>query len=274
MRIVHFSDIHAGLFPRKAAAFIDKRLLGALNYLLRRKHACRPERIQRLATHLEQLAPDWVVCCGDLSCIGSPEEFALACDWLQPIRDVVADRFIFVPGNHDAYVHDPASKQALAKIFHELNNRRWQLSDLPLAMSSKDAQLVMIPGAVPVGMLRSSGRLSPDDCTRLTAILNEPRNASNTIRIGIAHFPPCRADGRPFQARRALDGADAILAQLATGRLDVLLCGHVHEPFAYELPNQATVLCAGSLTLTGSFVVLDYEPGQHWSWQFHYVDAD
>ena len=50
-------------------------------------------------------------------------------------------------------------------------------------------------------------------------------------------------------------------------------CGHVHEPFAYELPNRATVLCAGSLTLTGSFVVLDYEPGQHWPWQFHHVDA-
>lgn len=274
MRIVHFSDIHAGLFPRKAAAFIDKRFLGALNYRLRRRHACRPERIQHLAARLEQLAPDWVVCSGDISSIGSPEEFALACDWLRPIREVTADHFIFVPGNHDAYVHDQASRQALATTFHELNNRRWQLTDLPLAMSNKDARLIMIPGAVPVGIFQSSGRLSPDDCIRLTAILGEPRSDADTIRIGIGHFPPCLADGRPLGTRRALDGADAILAQLAAGRLDVLLCGHIHEPFAYELPNRTAVLCAGSLTLTGSFVVLDYKLGQHWSWQFHHVDAD
>jgi len=273
MRIVHFSDIHAGLFPRSAAALTDKRLLGALNYLLRRRHACRPERIKRLASRLEQLRPDWVVCSGDLSSIGSPEEFALASDWLRPIREITGDRFIYMPGNHDVYVRDQACRRALAATFHELNSHRWQLADLPLAMTSTDAQLVMIPGAVPVGMLRSSGRLSDNEQARLAAILSEPRPAG-AIRVGIGHFPPCHADGRPLGARRALAGADAIFEHLTAGRLDVLLCGHIHDPFAYALPNRSAVLCAGSLTLTGSFLVLDYEPGQHWSSQFHHVDTD
>ncbi len=273
MRIVHFSDIHAGIFPRSAAALTDKRLLGALNYLLRRRHACRPQSIARLAARLEQLRPDWVVCSGDLSSIGSPEEFALARDWLRPIRELVGERFLYVPGNHDVYVRDQASNRALAETFHELNSHRCQLADLPLAMTSKDTQLVMIPGAVPVGILRSSGRLSPDESSRLANILSEPRPAG-AIRVGIGHFPPCHANGQPLGARRALAGADAILAQLAAGRLDVLLCGHIHTPFAYTLPNRAAILCAGSLTLTGSFAVLDYELGQHWSWQFHHVDTD
>jgi len=271
MRIVHFSDIHAGLFPHNAAALTDKRLLGALNYLLRRRHACRPERLERLAARFEQLRPDWVVCSGDLSSIGSPEEFALACEWLQPIREWAGDRFIYVPGNHDAYVGDKASNHALATTFHELNHHRWQLTDLPLAMTSKNAQLVMIPGAVPVGMLRSSGRLSDGACSRLATILAEPR-PTDSIRIGISHFPPCQASGRPLGPQRALAGADTLMAHLSAGRLDVLLCGHIHTPYAYTLPNHAAVLCAGSLTLTGSFLVLDYEPGQHWSWQFHHVD--
>lgn len=273
MRIVHFSDIHAGLFPRHFSAWTDKRLLGGLNYLLRRQHACHPERLARAAAIIHQLQPDWVVCSGDLTSIGTPEEFSLANAWLRPIREAAGERLIVIPGNHDAYVNAPACQQALATHFHELNSGRWQLSDLPLAISHDHAQLVLIPGAQPTGPLRSSGRLSPADCSRLQSILALPRQ-DGVIRVGISHFPPCQADGRPLSARRALAGADILMAHLDQGRLDILLCGHIHSHYAHRLANGAAVLCAGSLTLTGSFLVLDYSPGQNWSWQFHHVDAD
>jgi predicted phosphodiesterase len=271
MRIVHFSDIHAGLFPRRVSALTDKRLLGALNYLLRRRRDCHPERIERFTARVAALRPDWVVCSGDLSSIGSPEEFALAQAWLQPLRDLVGERFIYVPGNHDAYVRDAVSRQALAASFRELNSQRWQLHDLPLAISCDHAQLILIPGARPVGLLRSSGQLASDECARLTTILAKPR-PPELLRVGISHFPPCRADGRPLASRRALQGADALLAHLQAGRLDVLLSGHIHRAYGHQLPTGALVLCAGSLTLTGSFLVLDYEPGQACSWQIHTVD--
>ena len=66
MRIAHFSDIHVGRWPQEIRAHFDKRLLGSLNYRLRRSHQFSRDFLPRALCQLRMLAPDWVVCTGDL----------------------------------------------------------------------------------------------------------------------------------------------------------------------------------------------------------------
>ena len=117
MRIVHFSDIHIGCWPRSPKAFLDKRILGALNHALRRRQRFRADRLERALIRVRRLSPDWIFCTGDITTIGTPEEFAAACEALKPFIDTVGGRFVYIPGNHDAYVRDAACRAALAEAF-------------------------------------------------------------------------------------------------------------------------------------------------------------
>ena len=72
MRIAHFSDVHVGCRPRGIDSYFDKRILGSLNFLLRRRAHVRLGLVGKVAERLEELAPDWVVFSGDLTSTGTP----------------------------------------------------------------------------------------------------------------------------------------------------------------------------------------------------------
>ena len=259
MRIVHFSDLHLGVFPPAILTLPGKCLLGAANYWLRRRRHFRVDLTARLAEQLPALAPDLVICTGDLATIGIPAEFALAQKLLQPILDWAGERFVFVPGNHDAYVQNHLCREALEQTFFQLNRGRWQLSELPAILPHGDAVLLLINGARPVCPWLSCGSLSETALARLDALLPEPRHPTET-RLAVCHFPVFTPNGGTPGWRRGLHGGDGIRRLLRQHRLDALLCGHIHRQFIVALPNGAMQVCAGSLTLNTTFAVLDWSP--------------
>ena len=69
MRIVHFSDIHAhNPVPNWRCAF-DKRLLGTLNFYLRRARWYQWQRVAEAVQQIRMLCPDVVICTGDYTTI-------------------------------------------------------------------------------------------------------------------------------------------------------------------------------------------------------------
>lgn len=259
MRIVHFSDLHLGVFPPAILTLPGKCILGAANYWLRRRRHFQADLTARLAEQLPALAPDLVICTGDLATIGIPEEFALARKQLQPILDWAGERFVFVPGNHDAYVQDRLCQEALAETFHQLNSGRWQLSELPAILPCDDLRLLLINGARPVYPWLSCGSLSETVLARIDALLQEPRRPDET-RLAVCHFPVFTQNGGTPGWRRGLQGGEDIRWLLRQHRLDALLCGHIHHPFIVALSNGALQVCAGSLTLNKTFALLDWRP--------------
>ncbi len=259
MRIVHFSDIHVGHWPAGAAALLDKRVLGALNHCLRRRRHFRREFLARAIARIKLLAPDWVLCTGDITTVGDPAEFADAAQALAPLVDFMRGRFVYIPGNHDAYVRAPACRNALAQTFSALNGDRWQLGDLPQEFGDGQVSFLALDECAPSGWLLSTGRLTATTRERLqTWLAADPGSATKRVLVG--HFPARDARHRPLGPRRRLQGADIIADALSRGQVDVALCGHIHTPFRREIPGGGLEVCAGSLTQHGKINVLDWVP--------------
>ena len=259
MRIVHVSDLHFGAWTRDWTALLDKRLAGLLNFFLRRRPRLHYEYLQRAAYRIRALKPDWVVVTGDLTCIGSPEEFNGITSLLAPLVASSGSKFIYVPGNHDCYVRNRACAQALRETFHHLNQNRWELADLPQVVEDRGLRFFVVNECLPTAPWASSGAMVRDQMDQLLRWFREPRQDGEK-RILVGHFPLRKADGRPLEWRRRLHGAESLQAALAAGQIDLALCGHDHEPFVRGEANHAVEICAGALTVWGRINVIDYSP--------------
>jgi 3',5'-cyclic AMP phosphodiesterase CpdA len=271
MRIVHMSDFHVARIPRSPGALVDKRVLGTLNYFLRRARLFRPEYWDRARERIARLKPEMVLYTGDLTCVGSPEEHRAGMAMLEPLRQQYGDRFLYLPGNHDAYVRARDCRAALEQTFRHLNGGRWQLSDLPLEWRLSGLSFLVLDAARPMACLFSTGAVPPAAQAWLDRRVSAPR-AEGECRVLVCHFPLRGEDGRPLPRHRRLQGADALYEHLCQGRLDLALSGHVHKPFARWRADGRGEVCAGSLTLGGCFSVLDWLPGTHRFRQF-FVDV-
>ena len=267
MRIVHFSDLHSTRLPRDTRALFDKRALGVLNYLLRRRATFSPRLSAAAVSVIQGLQPDILLCTGDLTSVGEPGEFADAATLIQSMVRATGAEFWAVPGNHDRYVRDERCRQACRETFRELN-AFLPLEDMPAELSRRGLRLLFLDEAIPTAAHKSCGRIGELASAWLDERTRPPRH-TNERRILVGHFPSARANGRPLARRRALHGGEQVARLLEEGRLDVSLCGHIHTPFRRDFDSGAMEVCAGALPLAGLLNVIDYSPDsglltQHW----------
>lgn len=267
MRIVHFSDLHSTRFPRDARALFDKRALGVLNYLLRRRATFSPRLSSAAVSVIQGLQPDILLCTGDLTSVGAPAEFADSARLIQAMVCATGAEFWAVPGNHDRYVRDERCWQACRETLRELN-AFLPLEDMPAELSRHGLRLFFLDEALPTAAHKSSGQLGELASAWLDERTRAPRRATER-RILVGHFPSADATGRPLARRRALQGGAQIARLLEEGGLDASLCGHIHTPFRRDFSSGAMEVCAGALPLAGLLNVLDYSPDsgvltQHW----------
>ncbi|MBT7167118.1 MAG: metallophosphoesterase [Victivallales bacterium] len=257
VRIAHFSDLHLWRSPGTWRALLDKRALGCANHLLRRRRHVQISRLERAAARMAALAPDWVVCTGDLTTTGSPAEFEAACEAVKPLMATALRGSIYVPGNHDAYVRDVTCRRALAEACAALNGDRGT-DGFPQEVTDRGLRMLLLDEAGPSAPWQSSGRLKPDTMHWLGEKLGAPRR-DGEARILVGHFPLLRADGRELSRRRRLAGAEELVRFRESGAYDVALCGHIHQAFRRD-DSACMELCAGSLTMEGKINVLDFFP--------------
>ena len=244
-RVLLFSDLHIGVFPR-LSEMLNKRFLGAFNHFFRRRNRLKTENIVRLAELLPQINPDVTICAGDLGSVALDEEFEMAATMLKPF---MGDSFFFVPGNHDAYVK--AALPRLSDVFHRLNGGRFKLDELPISLNCNGLKFVMINAARTVAYHLSNGVIDKPMQERISS-LTEGQGA-----LAVCHFPAIDKDGSLVGWRHGLRGASFMRDMLADGRFDAILSGHTHKPYVFTLPNGCQQICSGSLTLHGSFAICD-----------------
>ena len=239
-----------------------------LNYMIRRRPHMREDYVRKAIGRIHELQPDCVVCTGDVTCVGSLPEFAKAKDLLHPLVNTQDFDFIYVPGNHDAYVRDSRCRRALTEAFEHLNRGRWSLDELPVRHRIQDVEFLLVNECMPTPIWGSYGALTAKAREALLDWYDEPR-ASSKARILIGHFPTRRKNGAKLARRRELRGGDVIREGLVSGNLNLSLCGHIHDPYINAFESDALEVCTGSLTTHGRMDIVDIDAagGVSQSWE-------
>ena len=70
MKIIHFSDPHAGGPAEDWLAYVDKRWVGVFNYRFRRQFRHDMSKLKKAVDYILDVKPDVAVCTGDLTRCG------------------------------------------------------------------------------------------------------------------------------------------------------------------------------------------------------------
>lgn len=267
MRLLHFSDVHAGGFPQALSGWFDKRLLGSANYWLRRRRHHDWSLIDDLCRLVAEWQPDLVVCTGDHSSISEPVEFTRALQALQPVIDNTAHALLFVPGNHDWYVANKTCERALADAVQVMSRGQMQLTDYPLMREVGGERFLLVNQACPQSWLSSAGALSPEAAARIETLLTE---AGEPVTL-LSHFPLFKADGSEPPRRRHCHNNAVLVDAFASGAIKLALCGHIHTPYLRNGPGAGVEVCAGSLTYAAKANLITYAPDGSFSQEWRSV---
>jgi 3',5'-cyclic-AMP phosphodiesterase len=172
-----------------------------------------PELLERAIAEVNDLAPDVVVCSGDLTTFGFKEEYAQAKRYLDRIE---CESVVVVPGNHDSrnvgYIH-----------FEEL------FGDRNSVVRLEDVTVVAVDSTEPDLDHGQIGR------GRYSWIEEQFADAA-AMRVFVLHHHLLPVPGTGRERNIVYDAGDAIEC-LQRARVNLVLSGHKHVPYAWRLEN-------------------------------------
>lgn len=196
-----------------------------------------------LAVHayIAKLNPDVVLICGDITQTGSEAEFRAARDW---ISTLTPPRLI-TPGNHDTPMWNLGHR--FFAPFSRYNEYLAELDDHIFSNSDIEIRSVNSARGWQPALDWSLGRISADQR------IQSPQefSPSNPDRLNwlICHHPLKYPVVSPLQ-KKTFGGPQAI-THWAQSRIDAVLTGHVHVPFAIERnPRGGDLTSIGAGTLS------------------------
>ena len=216
MRILHLSDVHFG--------------------------AEDPGPTARALEFAADWAPTLTIFSGDVTLNGLPREFRPGRAWL----DRLPSPLLHTPGNHDT----PYWNIPLRALMPFARYRRFIGDPFHGGYDSPEFAVRMINtsrGAQP-RLDWSKGAINLGVCRAAAAEVSA--SAPDGLRIVSCHHPLVEAAGAPVTGG-VHRGAEAA-SILADGGVDLILTGHVHNPFAVPLAagdHQTYAVGAGTLSL-------------------------
>jgi 3',5'-cyclic-AMP phosphodiesterase len=224
-RIAHISDVHCG-----GPHFV-------------------PSLLQRAIREINDLAPDVVVCSGDLTTFGFKQEYAQAKAFLDEIE---CPRLVVVPGNHDSrnvgYLH-----------FEQLFGER--------------QSVVHVDGVSIVAVDSSEPDLDHGQIGRgRYRWIEEQFAVPADLRIFVLHHHLLPVPGTGRERNIVYDAGDAIECLQRAG-VDLVLSGHKHVPYAWRLENLFVVNTGtvSSLRLRGNtrpnYNIVEFEESRVMIWR-------
>ena len=253
MKIIHFSDPHAGGPAEDWLAYLDKRWVGVFNYRFRRKFQHDLSNLEKAVAYILERRPDLAVCTGDLTSTGQPGEFARVTEILAPLRDSDIPVF-YVPGNHDFYVYRRNCVEAMKAMIAWLTRDRYTFATLPAKITLGELDFLIVNESWPSNLLSSHGWMRPAYSSWLENVCREPQVRP---RVLIGHYP--LNEKHPLlRCRHRLYGQRRALRLLREGKIDLSLCGHVHLPHAGLDDRGRGEIIAGSVTRNHCLAEIDY----------------
>lgn len=200
LRFVQLSDLHlSSLGVPNPFQLVNKRILGYLSWLRRRRHTHQRWVLDLALQEFQQLNIDHYAITGDLTHIGLETEFLQAKQWLQQLG--TPENVTVIPGNHDLYVNEQWSKSFIhwenyligdishLQISRQQNNALMCLNQLyPRVIIRKNTAFVCVNSIFNAPWFRATGRLLPQQLQRLTSIL-QSSELDNYCKILLIHHP-------------------------------------------------------------------------------------
>lgn len=254
MRILHFSDPHAGGAAEDFLAYFDKRWVGVFNFAFRRRFQHDLSLLKDAVDYILGANADMVVCTGDLTSTGQPGEFEATLKIIKAIGEAGIP-LIYVPGNHDYYVYRNKCVTAMRGALEYLNAGRFTFESLPCCFDFGDCRFIVVNESFPSNLISSGGYLRREDSLFVERECEKPKDRP---RIIIGHYP-LHEDKPLRRIRHRLWGQRNVLQLLEDGKIDLSLCGHVHIPQACLDSRGRGEIIAGSVTRNRCLAKIEYD---------------
>lgn len=231
LTLAHLSDPHLSpLAGPRASELLGKRLVGYVNWRLRRSARHDPAALTAIERDLREQKPDHIAVLGDLINISLPTEFPVATEFLRRLgspHDVS-----FVPGNHDAYVR--AHTRTFLDSWGEymLGDEAAAGDPFPYVRRRGPVALIGLSSAIPTLPFLATGKLGRPQLDRL-AIALQSLGDEGLFRVVLIHHPPAGARPR----HKVLTDAAAFRSVIAQCGAELILHGHDHRQSALALPG-------------------------------------
>ena len=173
-----------------------------------------PSLLERAIAEINELKPNIVVCCGDLTTFGFRHEYTAARQYFDRID---CNSLVVVPGNHDSrnvgYVH-------FEELFGDRNSVLRKDGIVIVAVDSTEPDL-------------DHGQIGRG---RYRWIEEEFANAEGQLKIFVLHHHLLPVPGTGRERNVVYDAGDAIECLQRSG-VRLVLSGHKHVPYVWRLED-------------------------------------
>ncbi len=234
MRFLHCSDIHLlnlrGVGPHR---FLNKRLTGGVNLMLKRGRHHSELLFDRMVEHARTLELDRVVITGDLSNLALEQEFEHIAGKLEAIGLPVT----IIPGNHDAYTRGSVrSRRFESMLGHYMEGERLGEDHehyYPFVQRFGEIALIGVSTAHASLPLYAVGNVGPLQLARLEQIL-QALGRESVVRIVLIHHPVMEGVSKK---RHDLEDIAEFGAVIARCGAELILHGHEHRAIEGAIPG-------------------------------------
>ena len=237
--LAHLSDPHlTSLSNIKISQLFNKRILGYLSWLYKRRIIHRREIIESLVEDLKVTRPDHIAVTGDLTHLGLPMEYAEVSRWLSTLAP--PDQVTVIPGNHEAYAgKDWFNSCAMWAPYlasddgHEVSRTA---DFFPSLRIHGQIALIGLCTARPSLPFLAIGSLGQKQLSALETILKET-GKKGLLRVVLIHHPPVPGI---VPWRKRLTDSSLFAAVLAEHGAELVLHGHAHTSTISEMQTPAS----------------------------------
>lgn len=253
--VVHIADIHFWRVVWNPRHLLNKRFLGNLTVLLRRRHEFIMENAEPHADAVAATGATAAVLTGDFCSTATPPEFEMAVRFVRGLRDRGL-RVYVLPGNHDVYTFGAARAERFERHLREFLPPEGYPS---LAILPGGTPLILAPTVRP-RRFSARGYIAPEKVAAVAKLLDQ---CGDTVLVA-GHYPMlARTHGYVSNRFRQLENAELLRRVLGqSGRHILYLGGHVHRfsyqrdvdyPFLYHVTTGAFFRRHASLGTHGEF---------------------
>ena len=172
-----------------------------------------PSLMERAISEINELHPDVVICSGDLTTFGFKQEYATAREYLDRLE---CESLVVIPGNHDSrnvgYIH-----------FEEMFGPRNSV------LHVSDVSIVAVDSSEPD---LDHGQIGRGRYSWIQEQFAPPAR----LRIFVLHHHLLPVPGTGRERNVVYDAGDEIEC-LQRARVDLVLSGHKHVPYAWRLED-------------------------------------
>lgn len=219
---LQLTDLHFWRIVFNPLHLTNKRFLGNLNVVMRRRHEMMIDQAADFIEHIARVGVRDVLLTGDLTSSATDAEYRAARGFVEALS-AAGLRPVVIPGNHDVYTFESERNRRFERYLGE-----WTPGTrLPVRGTLSGGTPIVFVPTVCANLISSRGRVTRPEVDAVRACLD----GQTEPLIVAAHYPILdKTYGYAMSPHRRLRGAVDLRAALASyaGRL-LYIAGHVHR---------------------------------------------